>query len=496
MFFGVSLLSVRDDELRAWLRQRNPWWRPGPDRTAWVAHDPTLQRAAALGIDYRPAVLDGVVDGGLYVVRGPRRVGKSVALKRFAAELLTRAEVHPAQVIYMSLDEFDPRTLRRALRLARDLTAVADTGASASEPGTGAQRYWLIDEVTAVPEWPAIIKSARDDTPFAFDTVILTGSSAHGLDEARRALGAGRVGPATDPFRLLLPMTFRDFLAVTRHGLPESPVLGAALRQDRATAAALGKLDFVVDDLDLAWQAYCEVGGFPRAVAEYQRDGYISAEFATDVLDWLAPDVTPGDPSESVLRLLSTLATRMTSPMNIRATAEATGVTRERLTTRLNRLRTTFATLVCPQVDDAGLPISGAQSKIYPLDPLLIQLPHLVEAGFPVPDMSAISEAVLAAAMARAVDVLHPGRLLEGRAVGYARTASGEVDLAPVSVRVAGTEEWTPPVESKWVPDGWRPEARAIERRYGGGFVATKSVLDLTHPAWAVPAGMFALLLG
>jgi hypothetical protein len=50
-------------------------------------------------------------------------------------------------------------------------------------------------------------------------------------------------------------------------------------------------------------------------------------------------------------------------------------------------------------------------------------------------------------------------------------------------------------MESKWVSDGWRPEARTIEQRFGRGFIATKSVLDLTHPAWAVPVGVLALLL-
>ncbi|MGH9248485.1 MAG: ATP-binding protein, partial [Acidimicrobiales bacterium] len=156
---------MRDDELRLWLRQRNPWWRPSDDRTAWVRHDPTLQGALALGLDYQPPVLAGVFDGGLYVIRGPRRVGKSVALKRFVTELLGRPDVRPAQVIYLSLDEFDQRSLRRALHLARDLTA----------PAADAPRYWLIDEVTAVAGWPAVIKAARDDTPFAFDTVVLTG---------------------------------------------------------------------------------------------------------------------------------------------------------------------------------------------------------------------------------------------------------------------------------------------------------------------------------
>lgn len=69
---------VRDDELRHLLRDRNPWWRlttMGHDPVAWAATDPALAGAAAVGIDYDPDVLADVAPPGLWVLRGPRRVG-------------------------------------------------------------------------------------------------------------------------------------------------------------------------------------------------------------------------------------------------------------------------------------------------------------------------------------------------------------------------------------------------------------------------------------
>lgn len=150
----------------------------------------------------------------------------------------------------------------------------------------------------------------------------------------------------------------------------------------------------------------------------------------------------------------------------------------------------------CPQVNDEGAPISGSQSKSYLIDPLVAVLPALVEDGIPVPDLPVISEAALAATIARAVERAHPGRLLDGRAVGYARTATGgEVDSAPMPIRIDTVAQATTPVESTWVSDGWRPGARAIEAKYRRGFIATKNVLDTTHTAWALPAGALALLL-
>ncbi|MGH9011735.1 MAG: hypothetical protein ACRDYF_18095 [Acidimicrobiia bacterium] len=51
-------------------------------------------------------------------------------------------------------------------------------------------------------------------------------------------------------------------------------------------------------------------------------------------------------------------------------------------------------------------------------------------------------------------------------------------------------------IEAKWVDDGWRSEAKVVENKYKAGVLATKSVLNLDHLSWAVPAPVVALLLG
>jgi hypothetical protein len=51
------------------------------------------------------------------------------------------------------------------------------------------------------------------------------------------------------------------------------------------------------------------------------------------------------------------------------------------------------------------------------------------------------------------------------------------------------------PIESKWVSSGWRSEAKAIEAKFAGGVVASRNVLDMAHPAWALPSPVLALLL-
>jgi predicted AAA+ superfamily ATPase len=482
------LPGVRDDELRQLLRDRNPWWRlaaVGRDPAAWAATDPTLAGAAAVGIDYDPDVLADVALPGLWVLRGPRRVGKSVTAKRLVARLCGDRELVPSQVIYCSADGFRAQDLRRAFVLGRDLTASVGLRA----------RVWVVDEVTAVPGWVPVVKELRDNTPLAGDAVVLTGSSAVDLDEARRALGAGRTGVAT-PFRLLLPMTFRSFLTTTDVEVPRPHPVGPDALQTPEAGRAVRELEPFCDVLDLAWQRFLDCGGFPRAVGEHHHRGAVSPEFVFDLLSWLTADVEPDGAAESVPRLLAELHQRTGAPVDLRNTAAALGMSRDRLRVRLTRLVSTFAALWCAQADDSGRPVEGSQSKLYLFDPLLAHLPALRDAAFGTADMTKLTEAQLAVELARAVDRLHPDRLIEQRAVMYARTGSGnEVDFAPLPVHVSGNRARTIPVEGKWVTRNWRSEALVMRGRYGAGVLATKNVLDLDGEVWAVPAPILAMLL-
>jgi hypothetical protein len=481
---------MRDDELRTRLRERNPWWQAaaaGGDPLAWTDTDVTLRGLRAYDIGYDPPVFDGLEAGDLCVLRGPRRVGKSVAVKRFIARLLADPAIDPAQVIYLPVADFAARDLRRALTLGRNLT----------RPPQGTPRYWLFDEITAVRGWLPIIKDARDETELANDLVVLTGSSASDLNEARSALGAGRAGAATRRFRLLLPMAFRAYVEAAGIELPEVPVIAPSALVDPEARQAVLSLEPFVDQLDLAWQNYCEVGGYPRAVAESLRAGSVSDAFCRDLVDWLAPDVTPDEPQDSVLSLLHDLTVRMAAPLNERDTAASIGMSRERFRGRLNRLVNAIAAVWCPQVGAEGRRVEGSQSKLYLIDPLLSQLPHLIDPAYEAPDLTTISEAALGIALARAIENLHDGRLVEGRAIGYLRTGGRkEIDFASMPLRVGGSRVQSTPIESKWVTSGWRAEALTVENKYGHGILATKSILDVDgYPTWAVPAGILALLL-
>ena len=62
----------------------NPWWRD-PN---WAATDTDLRDASNAGIQYRSDVLSDSKPGGLYILRRPRRVAETVAVKQQIEDLL------------------------------------------------------------------------------------------------------------------------------------------------------------------------------------------------------------------------------------------------------------------------------------------------------------------------------------------------------------------------------------------------------------------------
>ncbi len=486
---------MRDDEMRERLVDCNPWWRAtatGSDPTAWTAADPTLAARARVDLGYRSDLLDDVVqapiDDQLVVLRGPRRVGKSVLLKDTAARLCGQRGFDTRQAVYLPADGMAARDLGRAVKLGRELTRSAED----------ARRVWLLDEVTGIPGWTQQLKYLRDNTPLGADTVVCTGSSWHEDARVERDLLAGRAGtrPAART-RLLHPMSFRHVLVATGRDVPPPPSVDPWAIQEPSTRPIVEGLEIFAGELDLAWQSYLTSGGFPRAVAEHHVDGEVSDAFLHDLEAWLYRDVDPEAGEDSVPKLLGEIERRGTSPLNRSGLATDLGyANRQALDRRLARLVHAFAALWCHQIDDEGHRVAGAQSKLYLSDPVLAWVGSRLRSGLGRPDFARLTEAALGAALGRAVDRLEPGRWTADDTIGYLRTGKGnEIDFGPTSVPAPAGPRATVPMESKWVSSGWRSESLVVEGKFAGGVLATRTVVDLSHPVWAVPAPVLALLL-
>lgn len=489
---------MRDDLIRRRLAEANPWWGSvlGGDPTLWADHDLLLLARSKFDIGFRSDILADLavapIGDTLTLLQGPRRVGKSVVLRELALTLCQRADIDPRQIVSLACDGMTAQDITRAIKLGRELTRSVDLPNPQS-------RVWLFDEITPIRGWASALKHARDNSLFGLDTVVATGSSWRPEEDVEGNLFAGRSGTTgLRRLRHLFPMSFREYVAATRSTLPIPDRVHPALLTTPATAGVFESMSFAVDDFDLAWQAYLSCGGFPRAVHALETTGIHDRTYLEDLHAWLRRDVDPDGPQESIMIMLAALAKRATSPLDRAGTAAAIGyASKQTFERRLGRLVSSFAALWCPQRNGNGRFVPNTQSKLYLLDPILAWIPHLLRSGNPAPDFTSLTEQVLGVTLARAVDDLEPGRWIAGDTIGHSRTSSGnEIDLAPVPVSSSAGSRFTVPLESKWVDGGWRKEALTIEGKYGSGILATKMILDLQHPTWAVPAPILALVLG
>ena len=463
---------MRSGDIQQSLTTTNRWWIDPHD---WVRDDPDLRNAAAAPFDYTAGVLSDLAPGGLYLLRGPRRVGKSVAVKQTITNLLSSG-VHPRLIIHMSLEGWNARHLPRFVSVAQQLTF-------------DQRRYWFLDEITGiVGGWPQRIKWLRDNDPsFRTDTVVLTGSSSADLREAIGML-AGRRGPATAPDRVLLPMGFRDFaeLAV-RDRLPHhiGPVPIADLANNlQEILFSLAPWQGVLVN---AWETYLWVGGFPLAVSGYLKDRQVDPALWTGLWQVISGDAfrRARQSDLQTKTLLERLARSLGSSINVARIAREIDVTPFTAQQRLDDLREAF--VVWPCYKEEGLrPQLKAQKKIYFTDPVYRLLtPRQV-------DLSVLSEQQLGLALLRSQERENPGSFIHCESVLHHRTkANREIDF--VGPHFGGIA-----IESKYVDDGpWRnAEGRTLKASPWSGVLATRNLQDLRKSdALAVPAAMIAWLL-
>jgi uncharacterized protein len=448
----------------------------------WELDDPDLRAAKRLPLDYDPKPLADIRAPGLYVLRGPRRVGKSLELKRAVVRLLAEG-ANPKTVFYCSCDGLSKQDLRRLVAQGNSVTRTL--------PGP---RHWLLDEVTAVPGWSQTIKELRDqDTAFRESCVVLTGSSARDLEQARKDL-ADRRGGIADSDRLLLPMGFRAFCRALRD-LDELPpqILQPRDFLTGDAARAISDLEPWSDALADAWEMFLDVGGFPRAVGELVESGAVSDGFVQGMWDVVLGDaIRATSMSEAdVAALLDRLVLNLCSPINASRISRDVGLPGHQATmNRIEDLVRAFLAWRCHRIDE-GRPNTAAQRKLYFVDPLIAQLAHRRNTDFPTPDTAKLTQQQVALALARAVSLHAPAAFVQTDRVMYERTNTGaEIDFVGPDLEL--------PFECKYTDGNWRKEALTMKARYGRGVMVTRSPLltGADEPIWAIPAGMLAWLLG
>lgn len=459
------------------LSRTNPWWRGG----RWQDIDPDLQAAASQNLNYVPDVLHGIRPGGLYLLRGPRRVGKTVTIKRKILELLEDG-IPANAIVRVAADGWPAKAVRTVVQNVA-LPPIPD----------GHVRWWFFDEISAAEAgWDSQVKWLRDnDASFARACVVLTGSDASDLAHAVGTL-AGRRGNITDPDRTLLPMGFHSFAKLAEPSLPNISLNLADLHTPAATDAYRSLLPWL-DDLVVAWERYLAYGGFPIAVGAYRRAERVPESFLDTMIDVIGRDAFSASqlPRRTSSELVERLWTSIGTPVNLSSIAEDIGVAHPTVSRHVEYLADAYLLWSCPQRHpDRWIPRKGSQAKLYPVDPLIARLAHLRNSNRHDIDPTVLTETMIGVAIHRSL--IAAGRMWDDdQHLFYLRTpARKEIDF--VSEDLAGTA-----IEGKYTERSrWRSEAATVNASSFKGILATRNVLDDSgEDAWAVPAGFLTYLI-
>jgi uncharacterized protein len=471
-------VTTKIGQLAQEISRLNPWWR----EPTWTEHDPDLRDVASTGLGYRHRVLDDLQSGCLHILRGPRRVGKTVAVKQHVHALLADG-VPPTSIVRIAADGWSAKEIR---------TVVQNTALPPTPRGH--HRTWFFDEISAVTgDWAQQVKWLRDnDGAFRESTVVLTGSNASALTAAAGTL-AGRRGTGSFLDRTLLPIGFRTFVTLVNGALPDTTPLAPSQLRTRVAYGTFNEIVPWLDDLVRLWELYLSYGGFPRSVAAAADGLPIPASVADDMFNVIAGDAFRNSRLSvtTEMALLERLWSAMASPTNLSNVANDIGVTHDVVVRHVGYLGDAYLSWRCAQrAENAWVPRERAQDKIYAVDPLVARLAHLRNPERADIDPTVLSEMQIGMAIRRSVIRANPIALNDDFLFHTRTPTRKEIDF--VSRELAGVA-----IEGKYVEGGgWHNEAATVNASEWDGVFCTRNVLDLDgNQAWAIPASLLAYTL-
>jgi predicted AAA+ superfamily ATPase len=234
----------------------NPWWTGGeqlnpPRYRRW----PFNRMLRLLKRGMTPAT----------VLRGPRRVGKTVILRQ-AIQALLEEGIAPTRILYVPFDELP--TLRGiqepVLAMARWFEKAVLKGSFNKTANAGRPAYLFLDEVQNLDAWAPQIKNLVDNHGVR---ALVTGSSSLRIEAGRDSL-AGRVTTLEMGPLLLREIAGLRFGEARESHWGDNGLEQLTSRDFWSEAVARGQRDAALREK--SFQAFSERGGYP--IAQEQHD--------------------------------------------------------------------------------------------------------------------------------------------------------------------------------------------------------------------------------
>ena len=255
-------------------------------------------------VHHEVAFLNYKFDDGVYIVTGPRQIGKSTHLKMLIEQKIT--EKTKENFLYFNCDLLDKK---------QDIVEVVETYIN-HFGATTARRYSLLDEITSVKDSFLAIKFLVDSGHSHNLTYILTGSNTISIKKTGEYL-PGRRGKGID-FHFL-PLDFKHSLQLTHPDMEINLTLSSS-EKDFMTLNQIINLPKTLND-------YLKTGGFPRVINEYHQKNRIDEDIFTIYRSWITSEIAKSDKKEYIAKgVLERSLLSLSSDTSYNAFAQDSGI--------------------------------------------------------------------------------------------------------------------------------------------------------------------------
>jgi predicted AAA+ superfamily ATPase len=302
-------------------------------------------------------------------ITGPRRVGKSTAVKHVIRYLIDKQQIDPQRILYFSFDDPEIFASEEVQRIIFDLIV----GRIKSPDKIN---YFFLDEIQRLPRWELSIKKHYDlRQPIRF---IVSGSASSPIFRKSQESLLGRVKD-----RHLLPFSFREYCQYRLRNdksfsqiLADHKIRPFLLSEDsqgimKCVMRLHDELKPLHNQISRAVIDYCREGGFPEVWGlpdHVRKIEYLMEQQVRKVLYEDLMTLTQYRKPENVLRFFVYLLANPGTEINTTKIASEAGVERRVVEDNLPRLEITDLIMRIQKFTHKPLRVRQGNIKCYPVD--------------------------------------------------------------------------------------------------------------------------------
>jgi len=346
------------------LREQNPYWEKPED----IGKDFHIKVLSTLPFEIinpveRKIELD---KDGIFIIRGPRQIGKTTFLKRSIKKLI-ESGIDQKRIFYFAFDIGGLKDEREVLDLIKTYLSWIRKKVK--------EKVWMfLDEVTYTPGWAIGLKIAYDQGLLQEVNIIATGSSSLDLKKGGERL-PGRRGEVKEIADLImLPIDFRTFLELS---LKEKlPSLFSFQKEEIYSLAQ--EVSFYRKEIQEAFDNYLLVGGYPLSINLYFQKSFIENSAYYTYLQAILGDLAKIGKRETFFReITSAIISKKFEPIDWQTIAQSTSIgSHSTVRSYIEDLTYLFVFYVLYPVKTLGATSISFRKrrKVYFLDPFIFHI--------------------------------------------------------------------------------------------------------------------------